>query len=118
VRLVLDEMISPSAAERLRSKGHDVVGAAEVGLRQAPDAHVFAWAAGDRRAIVTVNYQDFRPLHDTRVSRGERPYGLLLIPRRHSLASRAIGRLVARLDAYLAAHPAVDALESQEHWLD
>ena len=118
MRLILDEMISPLAAEKLRVKGHDVVAATEVGLRQMADAELFAWAVRERRAVVTVNYEDFRPLHETCLSRGEGHFGQLLIQRRHSLASRAIGRLVARLDAFLATHTAVDALESAEHWLD
>jgi Domain of unknown function (DUF5615) len=117
VRLLLDEHLSPAIAEQLRSRDHDVVSVAEVGLRQQLDPAVMAWAVAEKRAVATANYQDFRPIHEVFLSRGDRHLGLILIPRRFSLAREGFGRLVEVLDRFLTDHPSENALESAEAWL-
>ncbi len=50
-------------AQRLRELGHDVVSVAEEStLRAMTDEDVYAWAAEERRRIVTDNVRDFRRL--------------------------------------------------------
>jgi hypothetical protein len=117
VRLLLDEHLSPAIAEQLRSRDHDVVSVAEVGLRQQLDSAVMVWAVNEKRAVATANYQDFRPLHEVYLSRGDRHYGLLFIPRRYSLAREGFGRLIEALARFLTEHPSENALESAEAWL-
>ena len=62
--LLLDEMYPPSLAEKLRAQGHDVVAAltVEVGLASRSDDDVLAWAARNRRCVVTENIRDFARL--------------------------------------------------------
>jgi Domain of unknown function (DUF5615) len=117
VRLLLDEHLSPAIAEQLRTLKHDAVAVAEVGLRQRLDAEIMAWAVAEKRAVVTANYQDFRPLHEVYLSRGDRHFGLVLIPRRFSLAREGFGRLIEVLDRFPTDHPPENALESAEVWL-
>lgn len=117
MKLVLDEHLSPKIAEELRRAGHDVVAAAEVGLRQQPDGAIMAWAVAEDRAVVTANYDDFRALHRLYLNRGERHAGIVLVPRRFSLAEAGFGRLIAALEELLHEHPRNNALESVEAWL-
>ena len=118
LRLLLDEHLSPTIAAQLREFGHDVMAVVEVGLRQQLDIDVMAWAVGDRRAVVTANYQDFRRIKDVYLSRGDRHFGLVLVPRRFSLSRDGFGRLIQALDRLLTEHPSETAFESAEVWLD
>jgi len=117
VRLVLDEHLSPTIAEELRRRGHDVVAVAEAGMREQPDAALLDWAVAQDRAVVTANYADFRALHQVRLSRGEGHRGIVYVPRRFSLSQAGFGRLITALDWLLNGHPSNDALESAEVWL-
>jgi predicted nuclease of predicted toxin-antitoxin system len=117
VKLVLDEHLSPTIAEELRRRGHDVVAATEVGMRQQPDAALLAWAVGERRGVLTANYADFRALHETYLSRGEHHFGIVLVSRRFSLAEAAFGRLIDAVERLLKENPGETALESAEIWL-
>lgn len=117
MKLVVDEHLSPTIADELRQRGHDVVSAAQVGLRQQPDAAVFASAVGQGRTIVTANYADFRALHHVYLSRGERHWGVVFVPRRFSLAEAGFGRLIGALERLMNEHPQDDALEGVETWL-
>ncbi len=53
MRLLLDENVSPSLAERLTRNGHDAVHVNQVGLGGVPDAVIMLWAAQQRRTVVT-----------------------------------------------------------------
>jgi predicted nuclease of predicted toxin-antitoxin system len=118
LRLLLDEHISPVVAERLRDRGHEVVTVSEVGLAGIDDARVLAWAAADRRAVVTANIRDFRPLHALHLTTGTAHHGIVLVPAgRYSLRRDRLGPLVAALDQLLARRPAGDALCDTEHFL-
>ncbi len=62
-RLVPDEMFSPALAATLRDLGHDVIAVAERSdLRAMTDGELFAWAASERRWLLTENVRDFRPI--------------------------------------------------------
>jgi hypothetical protein len=118
VRLLLDEHLSPRLAAELRNAGHDVLTAAEAGLRQSADPDVLSWAVNERRAIVTANYRDFRLLHEVYLSRGKLHFGLILVPRRLSLGRAGMGRLVEALARLLQDNPSDSALAGTEVWLD
>lgn len=120
MRLLLDEHYSPRVAVQLRQRGHDVVAARDrPELRGLNDAHLFTLMPAERRAIVTEDAADFLPLVRAAIVRGTDHFGVVLTsPRQFPRTSRAIGRLVAALDAFLTARPADDALRGQTWWLE
>ena len=117
MRLLLDEMWPPAAAEHLRTRGHDVHAVAErPDLRGQPDGTVFATAQTERSAIVTENVVDYRPLAAAALRAGGTHCGVIFRRNRSYPRSdaRTIGRLVAAVDALLASE--LD-LGGREHWL-
>lgn len=120
MRLLLDEHYPPRIAVELRRRGHDVVAAPERSeLRGLGDVALFALMVGERRAILTENAADFLPLVHAAAVRGTDHFGVVLTsPRQFPRTSRAIGRLVVALDAFLSARPADDALRGQSWWLE
>lgn len=120
MRLLLDEHYSPRIAVELRRRGHDVLAARErPELRGLSDPALFALVAAERRAILTENAADFLPIVRSAAVRGTDHFGVVLTsPRQFRRTSRAIGRLVVALDAFLTAHPAGDALRGQSWWLE
>jgi uncharacterized protein DUF5615 len=119
VRLLLDEHYSPEIAEQCRDHGHDVIAVAEYReLRSLADEVHFAAGPEQRRAIVTENVGDYRPLLAQAARSGTSNYGLVCVsPRRFPRSRNTIGRLVAALDALLRAHHTDDALRDREWWL-
>jgi hypothetical protein len=120
VRLLLDEHLAPEIARQLRTRGHDVVAVAERReLLGRLDRVHFAASPEERRAIVTVDVQDFRPLLASAMRHGARTYGLICVPRRFPLARAKLGRLVRAFDAFLRAQPGDDDLVERggEAWL-
>ena len=64
MRLLLDEMLSPAIARELRERGHDVLAVpGHPGWVALSDPEVMALARTERRAVVTNNLRDYRPLH-------------------------------------------------------
>lgn len=62
VKLLLDENLSPWAAEQLRSAGHDAVHIRERDLLGASDPVVLERAYDEDRILVTSNVSDFEKL--------------------------------------------------------
>ena len=120
MRLLFDEHYSPRIAEQLRRRGHDVVAARErAELRRLSDEALFALMASEGRAILTEDAFDFLPIVRAATVRGTDHFGVVLTsPRQFPRTSRAIGRLVTALDAFLVAHSAADALRGQSWWLE
>src|SRR2546421_7788485 len=50
-------------ARYVRSAGHDLVTANEVGLRTADDETILRYAAAESRVLITFNGEDFTRLH-------------------------------------------------------
>jgi predicted nuclease of predicted toxin-antitoxin system len=119
LRLLLDEHYSPAVARELRKRGHDVVGVGErADLRGVGDEALFAWANGERRAIVTQDVADFVVIVREAALSGTEHHGVVFTsPRVFPLAARGIGRLVAALSALLNEARAEDALTNRVHWL-
>jgi len=110
LNLLLDEHLSPEIARQLRERGHDVVAVSErPGLRGRSDRVHFASQPDERRAIVTRDLGDFRPLLADALRRGLATYGLVCVPSRFPLNREGLGRIVTALDTVLAAHPEIDA---------
>ncbi len=55
LRLYLDQCLRLEVAEALRSEGHDVVRAAEVGQARADDLEILQRAESDRRILITLH---------------------------------------------------------------
>ncbi len=112
MRLLLDEHFSPTVAAQLRRRRHDVIAArADANLHGLTDAALLAHATAERRALVTENVADFVELHRAAVVSGHRHYGIVFTSgRRYPRTTRAIGRLVRALDAFLDENRAEDAL--------
>ena len=119
MKLLLDEMFSPSIAQALRARGHDVEAIKEhqdwTGL---PDREVIALARCEQRAIVTNNLRHFRPLHAeliAPVGAGDAGFVFVHTTYRHTKAD--VGRLVAALEAKFAEYPGEQDLANAETWI-
>lgn len=119
MRLLLDEMWPSKIAEQLRRRGHEVEAVKErPELIGKPDTVIFAVAQAERRAVVTENADDFRPLAALHLQSGHSHHGLVLtsdksFPRHHP---RTIGRLSKALHELLTSHPGVRDLMNRERW--
>lgn len=79
VRLPLDEHFSPEIARQLRARGHDVIAVKEhPELIGRADRLHFASMPEERRAIVTQDLGDFRPLFGETIRAGGKTYGLAI----------------------------------------
>jgi hypothetical protein len=119
VRLLLDEMLSPVIARELRAQGHDVEAVAGHPEREAlSDPDVLALARAERRAIVTNNIRDFRPLHvEAVLPGGPGHYGMIFMPGSYRRTKSDIGRIVAALTVKLGQYPGDEDLLNGEEWL-
>ena len=119
MKLLLDEHFSPQIARELRKRGHDVIAVSEVpDLLGRDDSVHFSLMQRQKRAIVTENVGDFRPLLKQAVKQGAKSYGLILVnPRRFPRSRKTIGLMVKTLALLLEKYPAEDALCDKEFWL-
>jgi predicted nuclease of predicted toxin-antitoxin system len=107
VRLLLDEMFSPTIAADLRERDHGVIAVADrPDLRSKSDEEIFAWASAEKRWLLTENVKDFRPIMLRALSGGAPSCGLLFTSSRAFPRSRKNpGSLIRALDAWLTAGP-------------
>ena len=120
VRLLLDEHFSPEIARQLRARGHDVIAVKERSeLIGRPDRVHFAAMPEQRRAIVTQDLGDFRPLLAEAIRAGTKTYGLICVPARISLSRQAVAQVVRSLEQLLQENPEDDDLIDRggETWL-
>jgi hypothetical protein len=118
VKLLLDEMLSPDIAQQLRERGHDVKAIAASEHAELDDAEVLDIARSQRRAVVTNNVRDFRPLHIAAVQAGGAGhYGMVFISGSFRRTRADIGRIVVALEAKLAAYPGLEDLANAQEWL-
>ena len=68
--LFADENFPLPVTQRLRTVGHDVLTAGDVGMsnRRIPDEIVLEFAARLERAVLTLNREDFLDLHERGVA--------------------------------------------------
>ncbi|MGH2916226.1 MAG: DUF5615 family PIN-like protein [Solirubrobacteraceae bacterium] len=59
MKLLIDSMLPPRAAELLAAAGHDATTPAQLGAHSLPDEILVKLAAAERRVIVTENASDF-----------------------------------------------------------
>lgn len=119
MRLLLDEMLSPAVAEALRADGFDVRAVCgDAQLQGLPDDQVLSAARADRRALVTNNIIDFRPLHvDAVTPGGDGHWGIVFVPSSFRRTRADTGRLIRALADVLTAFPDEAALVDGEWWL-
>jgi predicted nuclease of predicted toxin-antitoxin system len=65
VRMYADENFELPVVEKLRQKGYDILTVQEAGNANQgiPDEDVLAFAIAENRAVITLNYNDFKNLH-------------------------------------------------------
>jgi hypothetical protein len=115
VKPLLDEHYSPEIARQLRTRDHDVVAVAErADLVGISDDELFRRMAQERRAIVTNNVKDFRPLATRAAVATDDHYGLLFTSDRRR---DTIGRFVDALDGFLRRHEGEESYRNQVQWL-
>jgi predicted nuclease of predicted toxin-antitoxin system len=119
VRLLLDEMLSPVIAQRLRQRGHDVEAITGHALHEAlSNPEVLELARSQGRALVTNNLLDFRPLHhEAIVPGGPGHFGMAFVPGNYRRTKADIGRIVKALKASLAEFPGDTDLVNGETWI-
>jgi Domain of unknown function (DUF5615) len=119
VRLLLDEMLSPAIARELRERGHDILVIAEhPGWAALCDPEVMVLARTERRAIVTNNPRDYRPLHaDAITPGGPGHFGMVFMPGSYRRTRADTGRIISALEAKLAEYPGEEDLANAECWL-
>ena len=110
MKLLLDEMYTPTIAEQLRARGHDAASIHDPEYRDLegePDDEVWAAAIADDRALVSENVQDFRRIEANALAHAQSVARLIFtIDRQFPRGDPAtLGRLVSALDALLAANP-------------
>lgn len=116
MRAVLDEQLSPRIAALLRQRGHDVVAVGERSdLAGRRDRVILDIAAAERRAVITNNIKDFRPLAAERLARGRGHGGLILLPSKRIRTRAAVEGLADAIERVIKAHP--DGLASSERWI-
>lgn len=118
MKLALDHHYSPSIAEQLRNRGHDVVAAQERGWEQEDDASLLAFCTGEGRALLTNDVVDFSVIVRRWAVEGRSHAGLLFtsdasMPRQRE----TIGRYVTALDRLLHAHTGDVPFRDRVHWL-
>lgn len=114
LRFVFDQHVSAPALTQLRERGVDIVHVAEVGLSEADDPDILAWATKEERIVVTRNYRDFAPLVEAYGKQGVAFLGVLFYAR--SVRQSGVGHHIRALrdwisDAERAGHnPVQNAL--------
>ena len=119
MKLLLDEMLPAVIAEQLRARGHDVEAInGNPALEGLSDPDVFDLARSRRRAVVTNNIVDFRPLHHAAITPGgPGHHGMVFKAGNYRRTKADTGRLVAALDAKLEQYPGEADLANGETWL-
>lgn len=116
MKALLDEQLSPQIAKLLRERGLDVVAVAErAELVEASDGQVLDAATRERRAVVTNNVKDFRPLAAERLADGRGHPGLVLLPAKRDRSRQATGALADAIEHVMRANP--KGMPNAEHWV-
>ena len=119
MKLLLDEMPSPSIARELRSRGHDVTAMKEnAEWESLSDPEVMDLARREHRAVVTNNLRDYRPLHHAAITPGGGGhFGMVFMAGNYRRTKHDVGRIVSALEAKLSDHPGERDIADGETWL-
>jgi hypothetical protein len=98
VKLLLDEMYSPSLADALRNAGLDATTVADLGLNGRSDPDVFAAAVAGGYTLLTENVADFARIATDHLTAGRHHAGVLIaLSSRFSRRPSGHGSLVAAI---------------------
>lgn len=119
MKLLLNEMLSRVIAERLRAHGHDVEAIdGHPSHESLSDAEVLGIARSERRAVVTNDLVDFRPLHHAAISPGgPGHFGMVFMAGDYRRTKADVGRIVSALEAKLEQYAGDCDLVDGETWL-
>jgi predicted nuclease of predicted toxin-antitoxin system len=78
IKLYTNEHITDLLARTLRGRGFDAVSVYEVDMREKSDEEQLAYAAKQRRAVLTFNVRDFVSLHTQYVTKGKEHGGIIV----------------------------------------
>ena len=119
MKLLLDEMLSPAIARRLRARGHDVEAIAGHPSREAlPDPDVLALARAEHRVLSSRTTCATSARCTTRPStRRRRTLRHDLHPRHYRRTRDDTGKIITALEAILTDHPGEDYLANGKTWL-
>jgi hypothetical protein len=82
------------------------------------DPEVLALARAERRAVVTNNLRDFRPLHHQAITPGGAGhFGMVFMPGSYRHTKADTGRIIAALEALLIKYSGEEDLANGEAWL-
>ena len=116
MRALLDEQLSPQIAALLRRRGYDVVAVTDrTELIGSSDRVLLEVASDERRALITNNVKDFRPLAAGRLARGQTHGGLILVPSSRARRRASVEHLADAIERVLRDHP--EGLVSSEQWV-
>lgn len=117
MKLVFDVQLSYLIAEELVGRGHDADAITTRGdiPNDLPDFQVLAIAHGEKRAVVTNNIKDFRPLAAQRIAAGSGHSGLILVASSVRRTKASVTRLADRLEELIVANPG--GLADGERWI-
>jgi hypothetical protein len=98
LKLLLDEMYSPSLAEALRVADVDARTVIELGLAGSSDPEVFVAAIADGRTLLTENVADFTRISADHLGAGHHHPGVLIaLSSRFSRRAAGVGPLVSAI---------------------
>lgn len=124
MKLLLDEMWTPTIAVELRKRDFDVIAVNEPGhaSRYAgiPDDAVFAQAQNDGRTIVTDNVSDYELARRNWESRGRVHHGIIYAldpPFNRHRGTSVIGEVVRALEHFLRSTEAGTEPFNRAHYL-
>jgi predicted nuclease of predicted toxin-antitoxin system len=124
VKLLLDEMWTPTIAQQLRKRAHDVWAIKEPDRANryagVPDDEVFATAQEDGLTILTDNIGDYEHARLTWESRGRPHHGLVYAlnpPFNRHQGEAVIGQMVKALDRFLSSPDAATTPYNRVHYL-
>jgi hypothetical protein len=124
VRLLLDEMWTPTIALELRKRDLDVIAITEPAhagrYAGISDNEVFRRAQEDGRAVVTDNIADYEQARRDWESRGQTHHGLVYAldpPFNRHRGEGAIGQMVNALGHFLASPDAAKEPFNRAHYL-
>jgi hypothetical protein len=124
VRLLLDEMWTPTIALELRKRDLDVIAISEPAhagrYAGVSDDEVFARAQEDGRLVVTDNIADYEQARHDWESRGKGHHGLVYAlnpPFNRHRGERVIGQMVNALAHFLASPEAAQDPLNRAHYL-
>lgn len=93
-----------SIAERLRTRGHDVVAVTEQsGLRGISDPELFARAQEQARTLVTYNRDDYLAIAREYAASGRPHRGIVIVNSHRFPEGRSAGKLVSALERFIDA---------------